>query len=108
MHIPVLLCGLICGPLPGAFLGAILPVLNTALTGMPAVYPTLPLMTVELAIYGLVSGFMQTKTPLGNKKWGIYPSLIIAMLAGRAVYGLAGRYQQKPLRVRRMSEDAAQ
>ena len=88
MHIPVLLGGLLCGPWYGLLLGTVLPALNSAVTGMPVLYPMLPLMTAELMTYGLVAGLLQTKTPLGKHKWGIYPSLIAAMLAGRAVYGL--------------------
>ena len=91
MHIPVLLCGLICGPWHGVLLGIILPILNSALTSMPALYPMVPIMTAELAVYGLVSGILQNKTPLGKHKWGIYPSLIVAMVMGRAAYGLTLR-----------------
>lgn len=86
MHIPVLLCGFLCGPVYGVVCGAILPVLNCLLTGMPAPFPTLPIMFCELAVYGLVSGLLFAKTPLGRKKWGIYVALPIAMICGRIAY----------------------
>lgn len=88
MHIPVLLCGMICGPMYGAILGVILPLISSALTGMPAAYPSLPLMMAELFTYGFVSGVLQTKTPLGKYKFGIYPSLVLSMVSGRVVYAL--------------------
>ncbi len=35
MHIPVILCGLICGPLFGLACGILTPLLSSLLTGMP-------------------------------------------------------------------------
>ncbi len=86
MHIPVLLAGFLCGPLYGAFCGLLTPALNTLLTGMPAAFPMLPIMTAELATYGLVSGLLFWKTPLGAKKLGVLPTLAAAMLCGRVSY----------------------
>lgn len=91
MHLPVLLCGFLCGPLAGAGLGLILPVLSSVLTGMPVMYPMVPIMTAELAAYGAVSGLLFDKTPLGRRRFGIYPCLLIAMLCGRVMYGLVFR-----------------
>lgn len=83
MHIPVLLCGLICGPKYGAASGLVIPVLSSVLTGMPAFYPMLPIMAVQLIVLGLVSGliYRQMKRPL-------YLAIIAAMTAGWALYGL--------------------
>ena len=53
MHLPVLLCGIICGPLYGLLCGLAGPFLSSVLTGMP-VWAYLPTMMIELAIYGLV------------------------------------------------------
>ncbi|HQQ89280.1 MAG TPA: ECF transporter S component [Oscillospiraceae bacterium] len=86
MHIPVLLAGFLCGPLYGAFCGLLTPALNTLLTGMPAAFPMLPIMTAELTTYGLVSGLLFWKTPLGRKKFGVLPTLATAMLCGRISY----------------------
>ncbi len=88
MHIPVLLCGFMCGPMYGAICGFILPVLNSVLTGMPVLYPMMPIMAGELFTYGLMSGLLYGKTKLRKVKYGIYPALIGAMLCGRVVYGL--------------------
>ncbi|MDR0220132.1 MAG: DUF1893 domain-containing protein [Lachnospiraceae bacterium] len=85
MHIPVLLAGMICGPLGGALVGLLAPALSSLLTGgtMPLVYPMLPIMAAELFTYGLVGGLCATKF-----KWNAYFSLITAMIAGRVSYGL--------------------
>ncbi len=88
MHIPVFLAGLLLGPAFGAGIGLILPPLNTILTGMPAFFPMMPIMTAELFTYGAVSGILFYKTPLGRKRYGIYISMIAAMAAGRISYGI--------------------
>jgi niacin transporter len=49
----------------------------------------LPIMFCELAVYGLVSGLLFSKTPLGKLKYGIYIALPIAMLCGRLAYAAA-------------------
>lgn len=88
IHIPVLLCGFFCGPLFGTLCGLILPFLNSILTGMPVLYPMAPLMTCELASYGLISGLLYNSF---KKKRIIatYVSLISAMLGGRIIFGIA-------------------
>lgn len=88
MHIPVFLCGMLCGPLYGGMVGLLLPILNCLLTGMPALYPNMPIMACELLTYGLVSGLLYHKTRLGRVKLGIFPTLVLAMICGRVVYGL--------------------
>lgn len=82
MHIPVLFCGLLCGPWYGLACGILAPVLSSTLTGMPPA-AILPSMVVELAVYGLVAGLLKKVT-----KNNIV-SLIGAMLCGRVVAGLA-------------------
>ena len=44
-------------------------------------------MCFELAAYGLVSGLMYRRLP--KKTVSIYASLIVAMIAGRVVWGVA-------------------
>ncbi|MDP4118548.1 MAG: ECF transporter S component [Bacillota bacterium] len=88
MHIPVFLIGFLCGPLWGGICGLILPALNTVLTGMPPVFPMLPIMTAELFVYGLISGLTYEKTFFGKMKLGVYPCILIAMICGRIAYGL--------------------
>ena len=88
MHIPVLLCGMICGGAYGAFCGLAGPVLSSLLSGMP---PTTGLISMvpELMVYGLVSGlcmrFICTKSTCAN----IYISLVTAMVLGRVAGGIA-------------------
>lgn len=88
MHIPVFLCGLICGWKYGAPVGFLLPLMRFALFGMPILFPTGLAMAFELAVYGLVAGFLY-----GHSRWkciiALYRSMIIAMLAGRVVWGVA-------------------
>lgn len=86
MHIPVMICGLVAGPAPGAATGLLAPVLSSLLTGMPAA-PILPSMTCELAVYGLVSGALGTHVRTGRLPLDLYVSLAGAMLAGRLVGG---------------------
>ena len=86
MHIPVLLCGFICGPAWAAVVGAIAPLLRFALFGMPPLFPMGVAMCVELATYGAVSGALYHLLP--RKPIHVYVSLIIAMLAGRIVWGI--------------------
>ena len=57
MHIPVLLCGLICGAPYGFAIGAVMPLLRFALFGMPPM-PNAISMAAELATYGLVIGLL--------------------------------------------------
>lgn len=91
MHIPVLLAGILCGPLYGAALGLLLPLFNCLFTGMPTLYPMVPIMTAELFTYGLFCGLLLAKTPLGRRRYGVYIALPVALLLGRVAYGLAFR-----------------
>ena len=56
MHIPVLLCGFICGPYYGLATGFITPLLRSVILGMPPMFPVALAMAFELAGYGLLSG----------------------------------------------------
>ena len=87
MHIPVMLCGFICGPLWGAAVGAIAPLLRSVLFGMPAMFPGAVAMTFELTTYGILSGWLYRLLP--RKPWNIYASLLVAMVGGRLVWGAA-------------------
>lgn len=82
MHIPVLICGLVCGWPYGAVCGFILPLLSS-FTGMPLL-PVAFTMAFELCTYGLVSGLLYRAF-----RQNLYVSLVGAMLVGRAVSGVA-------------------
>ncbi|MBQ8584776.1 MAG: ECF transporter S component [Butyricicoccus sp.] len=87
MHIPVLLCGLICGWQHGTIVGFVLPLLRYMLFGMPPIFPTGISMAFELAAYGFLSGFLYQRA-----RWhcviSLYRCLIAAMIGGRIVWGL--------------------
>lgn len=84
MHLPVLLCGLICGWQYGGAVGLVCPLLRCALFQAPPM-PLAIAMAFELAAYGLVVGLLY-----GRSKWkcvvALYRSLLIAMVAGRVVW----------------------
>ena len=86
MHIPVLLCGFICGPAWAAVVGAVAPLLRFTLFGMPPLFPTGVAMCVELSVYGAVSGLLYRLLP--RKAINVYVSLAAAMLLGRIVWGV--------------------
>lgn len=85
MHIPVLLCGFLAGPLRAAAIGLIAPVLRFALFGMPPIFPTGAAMCFELAVYGAASGLLYARLP--KRTLSIYAALISAMLLGRIAWG---------------------
>ncbi len=88
MHLPVFLCGMLCGWPFGLFCGIAGPLLSSLITGMPPlVY--LPPMLIELAVYGLVSGIMMRFVHTKHLYADLYISLVTAMLAGRVLAGLA-------------------
>ena len=85
LHIPVLLCGFICGWPWGLAVGFIAPLFRSLILGMPPLFPTAVCMAFELAAYGAVSGALHRLLPC--KKPYIYCSLLGAMLIGRLVWG---------------------
>lgn len=88
MHIPVLLCGLLCGPVHGGFIGLVLPFLRSVTFGMPPIYPQAVWMALELFTYGLVIGLIYGAFKKKNIST-VYLSLVTAMLFGRIVWGIA-------------------
>ncbi|MBQ4072900.1 MAG: ECF transporter S component [Clostridia bacterium] len=87
LHIPILLCGFICGWKWGLVVGFIAPLFRSFTLGMPPMFPTAICMAFELATYGAIAGLMHKLLP--QKKAFIYCSLIIAMIIGRIVWGVA-------------------
>lgn len=87
MHLPPLLCGFLCGGPWGLAVGLLSPLLRSLLFTMPPLFPTAVCMAFELATYGFVAGFLHRKFP--HKKPYIFCSLILSMLVGRAVWGIA-------------------
>lgn len=86
MHIPVLLCGFICGMQYGCAVGFIAPLMRFLILSAPPIHKAVP-MAFELAVYGLIAGLMYKILP--KKKQYIYLSLLVAMVAGRIALGVA-------------------
>lgn len=86
MHLPVLVCGLLCGWQYGGIIGFILPFLRYMLFAMPPM-PNGAAMAFELASYGAIAGFLYNRS-----RWkcivSLYRSLIIAMIGGRIIWGV--------------------
>ena len=87
MHIPVMLCGLICGWQYGFVTGLILPFLRAVTVGMPPIYPNAVWMAAELATYGFVVGFLYSAFQK-KQMWWLYFCLLISMGSGRVVWGV--------------------
>ena len=87
MHIPALLCGFVCGWPWGLAVGFIAPLLRSALFGMPTMFPAAVAMAFELAAYGAVAGLLYRVLP--KKIGSIYAALVLSMIAGRLVWGVA-------------------
>lgn len=86
MHIPVLICGFVCGWKYGLLVGFITPLLRSFIFTMPLMFPNAVSMAFELATYGAIVGLLYYI--LGNSKLRIYLSLLGAMVAGRLVWGI--------------------
>ena len=75
MHIPVLLCGIVCGWPNGFICGLIGPLVSSLLTGMPPA-AMLPSMMVECCVYGLTTGLVMKYVRTGK----LLPDLYISMI----------------------------
>lgn len=87
LHIPILLCGFICGWPWGLAVGFIAPLFRSLTLGMPPLFPTALCMAFELAAYGAATGFLHRVLP--RRKSYIYCTLLSAMVLGRLVWGAA-------------------
>ncbi len=85
IHIPVFLCGFVCGWPYGICVGFLAPFLRHLLFGMPHLYPNAVAMAFELAAYGASVAILYRKLP--KKMPFLYVSLLGAMLLGRLVWG---------------------
>ncbi len=83
MHIPVLLCGFICGWQYGLVVGLIAPILRSVLFGMPPMPVVAIPMAFELAAYGFLAGLLNKYLPKGNRF--VFISMVIAMIGGRLI-----------------------
>ena len=85
MHIPVLLCGFMCGWKWGLAVGFVAPLLRSVLFGMPPMFPRAVAMAFELAVYGGTAGILYSILP--RRTVSVYVTLLTAMILGRVVWG---------------------
>lgn len=89
MHIPAIISGFVCGWPVAMAVGAITPMLRYLIFHMPGLLTALA-MAFELAAYGAFSAvfykFFPKRIPF------IYVSLLLAMAAGRAVWGVVSYF----------------
>lgn len=97
MHLPVLVAGLVLGPVAGLIVGAGSPIVSMLITGRPTV-PFMVPMLLELAAYGVVAGLVRAKLDAARPAAGegaaaaaasmrsIWVALLSAMVVGRAVW----------------------
>ena len=91
MHFPILLIGILCGPIYGFLGGAVTPLVSYLMNGGGTfnVQRMVPMM-VELAVYGLMTGLLRKaflKNPTTNKFYSTLV-LIIAMVVGRSIHAV--------------------
>ncbi len=81
MHIPIIIGGFFLSPMTALMVGALSPLINSLVLGMPVFYPIGLIMTFELMVYGLSIALLR-------KKLDTYYSLLISMILGRITAGL--------------------
>ena len=82
--IPIVVGACIYGPSGGLFLGIVLPLFRSLTLSMPPLYPTAIAMAFEMGAYGLITGLLNKNV---DKPLNIVLRLLVAMLAGRLVWG---------------------
>lgn len=91
MHWPVILAGLVYGPAAGLAVGVLSPTVSFMMSGMPPM-PSLAVMTVELGLYGLLTGVLRTRL-----RWNAILAVALALLVGRIVAMVMGLTLGRPL-----------
>lgn len=87
MHIPVLICGIICAPQYAIICSIAGALLSSVLTGMPPA-AMLPSMLVELTCYALIASLLMKFVHTKKSAVDLYISLIGALLIGRVIAGI--------------------
>lgn len=91
MHLPVLLCGFICGAPYGLLVGFVTPLLRSVLFGMPKLVPMAAAMSLELAAYGGLAGLCYGLLAGRKEMQRVYISLLLSMTGGRLVWAVAAK-----------------
>ena len=86
MHVPVLLCGFVCGWKYGLITGFILPILRSIMLSSPPMFPIAIAMAFELAGYGLLTGLLYERWTKSTTN--IMITLVLSMLGGRVIWGM--------------------
>lgn len=84
MHLPVILCGFICGPQWGIAVGATAPLLRSVIFERPVLMPDAVAMAFELAMYAFIAGLLYKK--LEKNLFYTYVTLVSSMVSGRIVW----------------------
>ena len=82
MHIPVLISGFFLSPMLALSVGVITPFLSGLITGMPPLFPMMPIMMLELGVYGLAISVIRNKLTKNP-----YILLLVSMVLGRIAAG---------------------
>lgn len=95
MHIPVLMAGVLLGLKGGLAAGMLTPIVSSLTTGMPPVMPMLPIMVIELGVYGALSGYFYQKYKL-PLVWSLAGAMLVGRLAAvLVVAGMAAMFAVK-------------
>ena len=88
MHLPVLICGTVSGPIVGGAVGFFAPIVRCFTIGSPSPFlPRAMAMAVELLGYGVMMGLAR---PLIKKRFHlVYPSLAVSLAVGKLMGGIA-------------------
>ncbi len=86
MHLPVILCGFICGPYWGMAVGATAPILRSIIFERPVLMPDAVAMAFELAMYAFIAGLLYRK--LDKNLFYTYVTLLASMISGRIVWAM--------------------
>lgn len=84
MHLPILVGAAFVNPWIALIAGALTPLTSSIATGMPPLFPIAFLMSFELAAYGGTMSWL-----INKRRLNVYAALVISMLVGRVVLGIA-------------------
>ena len=87
LQLPVILCGMLCGPAYGLSCGLLIVLLPQFFPGSPGVMVSTGTLW-ELAIYGFLAGLFTYLLASAPPVLNVSVSLLGAMLLGRVFYGL--------------------
>ncbi len=90
MHIPIFICGAVCGWQWGMMAGVISPLLRSVLFSAPILYPNAVAMAFELSAYAVIIALMlRLLAGKLERLASVYVSMVVAMIFGRLVFAMA-------------------